>query len=206
MNDPPDQTAEFSAANLLSFCGNDRPHVLLDDVLVLPQAGVHVEEEHALRLEVGLQLVVDDLRLVLGADPGEILLLRLGDAELVPGIEDVGRQVLPFRGLLLGRLDVVVDVVEVDLADVAAPRGKRACEEVVQALVPELPHPVGLVLVLGDRLDELVRQASARLEEVVLGLVRVGEAVLILGANPLDDIGLGSTHAATSASFGMKAS
>ena len=51
---------------------DDRAEVLLDDVLVLAQAGVHVEgEEHALRLEVGLQLVVDDLRLVLGAYPGE---------------------------------------------------------------------------------------------------------------------------------------
>ena len=95
MNDPPDQTAEFSAANLLSFCGMIVPDVLLDDVLVLAQRRVHVEEDHALRLEVGLELVVDDLGLVLRADAGEVLLLRLGDAELVPGVEDLGRQVLP---------------------------------------------------------------------------------------------------------------
>jgi hypothetical protein len=62
---------------------------------VLAQAGVHVEEEHALRLEVGLELVVDDLRLVLRADAGEVLLLGLRDPELVPGVLDVGGQVLP---------------------------------------------------------------------------------------------------------------
>ena len=76
-------------------------------------------------------------------------------------------------GLLLGRLDVVVDVVEVDAGDVAAPGRQRAREEVVERAVAELPHPVGLVLVLGDRLDELVRQAAARLEEVVLRRRRI---------------------------------
>ena len=48
-----------------------------------------------LRLEVRLELVVDDLRLVLGPDAGEVLLLRLGDPEPVPGVEDLRREVLP---------------------------------------------------------------------------------------------------------------
>ena len=65
------------------------------EVLVLAKAAVHVEEEDALLLELGLELVVDDLRLVLRAHTGEVLLLRLGDAELVPGVENLGRQVLP---------------------------------------------------------------------------------------------------------------
>ena len=142
-------------------------------------------------LEILLELVVDDLGLVLGADTGEVLLLRLGDAELVPGVEDLGGQVLPLVDLLLGRLDVVVDVLEVDLADVAAPGRERPREEVVERLVPELAHPVGLVLVLGDRLDDLVREAPAGLEEVVLRLVGVREAVLVLAANVLDDLVLG---------------
>ena len=141
MNEPPDQTAELSAANLLSFCGMIVPEVLLDDVLVLAQRRVHVEEDDALRLEVGLELVVDDLRLVLGADAGEVLLLRLGDAELVPGVEDLGREVVPLVDLLLGRPDVVVDVVEVDLREVAAPGRERARVEVVERLVAELAHP-----------------------------------------------------------------
>ncbi len=115
MNDPPDHTAELSAANLLSFCG-----------MIVPKYC------HALIRQVLLQLVVDDLGLVLGADAGEVLLFRLGDAELVPGVLDVRRQVLPGLGLFLGRLDVVVDVLEVDLVEVAAPLWERAREEVVQ--------------------------------------------------------------------------
>jgi hypothetical protein len=66
---------------------DDRPDVLLDDVLVLAQARVHVEEEHALRLEVGLELVVDDLGLVLGPDAGEVLLLASG----IPSLSQVSR-------------------------------------------------------------------------------------------------------------------
>ena len=55
-----------------------------------------------------------------------------------------------------------------------------------------LPHPGRLVLVLRDRLDDLVRDPAARLEEVVAGLVRVREPVLdrVVGADPLDDLSL----------------
>jgi hypothetical protein len=109
--------------------------------------------------------VVDDLRLVLRADAGEVLLLRLRDAELVPGVQDVGRQILPRLRLLLGRLDVVEDVLEVDVVQVAAPLRQRTREEVVEALVPELAHPVRLVLVLGDRLDQLVREPRPDLKK-----------------------------------------
>jgi hypothetical protein len=52
--------------------------------------------------------------------------------------------------------------------------------------------------VLGDRLDDLVRKAAAGLEEVRLGLVRVGEAVPVLLANLLDGLGLGGHQAFTS--------
>src|SRR5581483_4206920 len=148
--------------------------------------------QHSFRFEIGLQLVVDDLRLVLGADAGEVLLLRLGDAELVPGVLDVGRQVLPRLGLLLGGLDVVVDVVEVDAGEISSPGRQRPGEEVVERPMAHLPHPSRLVLVLRDRLDDLVRNPAARLEEVVAGLIRVREPVLglVVGADPLDDLSL----------------
>jgi hypothetical protein len=175
---------------------DDRPEVLLDEVLVLAQARIHVEEEHALLRQVFLELVVDDLGLVLGADTGEVLLLGLWDAQLVPRVLDVGRQVFPRIGLLLGGLDVVVDVLEVDLCQVAAPHRQRPREEVVQRLVPELPHPLRLLLVLRDRLDDLVRDPAARLVEVGLGFVRVGEPVLVLLSDLLDGLGLGGHQAA----------
>ncbi len=158
---------------------------------MLPQAGVHVEEDHALLLELLLELVVHDLGLVLGADAGEVLLLGLGDPEPVPGVLDVGRQVLPGVGLLLGRLQVVEDVLEVDLGQVAAPGRHRAGAEVLERLEPERAHPLRLVLVLGDLRDDLGSQAALRLEDGDLGVV---EAVLVVVADAGDDFGLGRGH------------
>ncbi len=179
------------SCELVVVLRDDRPEVLLDELLVLTQARVHVKEEDSLLLEIPLKLVVHDLGLVLRAHACEVFLLRLGDAELVPGVEDLGRQVLPALGLLLGRSDVVVDALEVDVVQVPAPLRQRAREEVVERLVPELAHPVGLVLVLRYRLDDLVRDAATGLEEVVLGLVRVRESVLVLLADLLNCLGLG---------------
>lgn len=103
---------------------DDGAEVLLEEVLVLLQRRVGVEEEHALGLEVLTDRVVDDLRLVLSRDAGdEALLLRLGDAELVVGVLDVLGKVLPRGGLLLRGAHEVLDVVEVDRAEVGAPRG-----------------------------------------------------------------------------------
>ena len=86
MNEPPDQTAELSAANLLSFCGMIVPMYCLTMSSCSRRPESMSRKITPLRLEVGLELVVDDLRLVLGADAGEVLLLRLGDAELVPRV------------------------------------------------------------------------------------------------------------------------
>jgi hypothetical protein len=126
MNEPPDQTAEFRAANLLSFCGMIVPKYCLTSSSCSRRPSP-CRGRGLLLLEVLLELVVHDLGLVLRAHAREVLLLRLGNAELVPGVEDLRRQVLPALGLLLSGTDVVVDVLEVDVVQVPAPlRSGRA--------------------------------------------------------------------------------
>jgi hypothetical protein len=177
---------------------DDRREVLADEVLVLAQARVHVHEDDALRLELLVDLVVDDLGLVLRADAGEELALGLGDAEPVEGLLDVLGDVVPGALGLLGRAHEVMDVVEVDLGEVRrAPGRHRPGEEVLERLEAELAHPLRLVLELGDLLDELLRQALRGLVEIVLGVV---EAVLlrVVGVDSLEGFllgdGLGSCH------------
>ena len=145
---------------------------------MLAEGGVHVGEDHALLLELLVHLVVDDLRLVLGADAGEELALGLGDAEAVEGVLDVLGDLGPVAAVLLRGADEVVDVVEVDLVQVAAPLRGRAGLEVLIGLDPEVPHPLRLVLVLGDRLDDLAGETLRGLVGVA-GL-RVVEAELLL--------------------------
>jgi hypothetical protein len=82
MNEPPDHTAVLSAANLLSPGGMTVPKYSRKSSSCSRSAGVGVEEDDALLLEVLADLVVDDLGLVLRGDAGdEALLLGLGDAQ-----------------------------------------------------------------------------------------------------------------------------
>ncbi|GAA2784446.1 hypothetical protein GCM10020219_064960 [Nonomuraea dietziae] len=178
MNEPPDQVAVLSAGELVVAHRDDRAEVLLEELLVLAQARVRVDEDDALLLQVLTDLVVDDLGLVLGRDTGdEALLLGLGDAELVVGVLDVGGQLVPGSGLLLGGAHEVLDVVEVDAGEVGAPRGKRLLAEQPEALQAKVEHPLRLVLERGDVADDLLGQAT--LGRGARG-VRVGPAELVI--------------------------
>src|SRR5262249_12995808 len=146
---------------------------------------------HALLLEVLADLVVDDLGLVLGADAGEELALRLGDPEAVEGLLDVLGDLVPAAAVLLGRADEVVDVVPVDLAEVPAPRRRPPRLEVLPRLEPELAHPLRLVLVLGDRLDDLAREALRGLVRVARLGIAEAELLRVVGADLLQRLLLG---------------
>ena len=157
---------------------------------MLAEGGVHVREDHALSLELLVHLVVDGLGLVLRADAGEELPLGLGDAELVEGVLDVLGHLVPGVADLLGGADEVVDVLEVDLVEVPAPLGGRPALVVLVGLEAEVAHPLRLGLVLGDRLDELPREALRRLVRVAGLGVGEAEALLVVGADVLE-AGLG---------------
>ena len=138
---------------MLSFCG--MIVALLHELLVLAQARVHVEEDDALA-SIRLELVVDDLGLVLRPTPARYFFSASGIPSRSTCRGSQRGEFLPLIDLLLGRLQVVVDVVEVDAGEVGAPPG-MAAREVVERLVAELPHPVGLRLVVGDDVEQLVQ-------------------------------------------------
>ena len=84
---------------LVVTCRNHGPEVLLDELGVLAHSGVGVDEDDSLLLQVTTDLVVNDLRLVLGSDSRyEALALGLGDADAVVGVLDVLGQVVPGVG------------------------------------------------------------------------------------------------------------
>ena len=76
--------------------GDDGAEVLLEELGVLAQRRVGVHEDDALRLELLVDLVVDDLGLVLRGDAGdEALTLGLGDAEPLVRVADVFGKLFP---------------------------------------------------------------------------------------------------------------
>ena len=74
--------------------------------------------------------------------------------------------IVPGLALVVGRLQVVVDVLEID-ADVATPLGHRLRLENLERFEAEIPHPGRFVLHLGNLRDDLRIQALLRLEDVV---------------------------------------
>ena len=96
----------------------DRDHrgeVLLHQVGIFANRRVGVDEDDALFLQVFTQAVVDNLGLILGPDARQKLAFGFGNAQLVERVLDLGRNVVPGLSLAVGRLHVVVNVVEVEL-------------------------------------------------------------------------------------------
>ena len=97
MNEPPDQTAELRAANLLSFEGMTVAKYCAEQLGMIFESRVGVGEDDAFLREVFLQAAVDDFRLVLRLDAGEVFLFRLGNSQAVVGFADVFGDVAPVR-------------------------------------------------------------------------------------------------------------
>src|SRR5690606_32516975 len=104
----------------------------------------------------------------------------LRNAQLVEGVLDVLRDILPVRRVAVRRADVVVDVVEVDrLQELGAtgPRRVLLLQERAIRIEAELEHPLGLPLHLRHLADDVLVQALLGDEQRLLIVV---EAPLVL--------------------------
>jgi len=144
--------------------GRDRgPKVFLEDFGVFLEAGVGVEEDHALLFQVLADLVVDHFGFILGGHAiDQALAFRLGDAQAVIGLLDVLGQVVPRLGYLVGGTNKVLEVVEIQEAEVWAPGGDGFALEGFECLEADVQHPLRFVLGLGDIADYLFIQALFR--------------------------------------------
>ena len=145
--------------------GRDDPaEILAEQVGVLADGGVGVGEDDALLRQVFLQRAIHHLAFELRLHAREELPFGLGDAETVEGLLDGIGNFFPGLALLLGGLQVVEDVLEVD-GDVAAPVGHRLGVEDLERLEPEVAHPGRLALHLRDLRDDVRIDAAAGLED-----------------------------------------
>ena len=164
--------------------GHDRGEVLPEQVGVLLEPVLDGLEDHPLLLPLLAQRVVYHLRLVLGSHAGENLTLRLRNAELLERVLDLVRDIVPrvFHSIL--RTDVEVDLVQIELVEIAAPVGHRLRLEDLQSLESEFQHPLRLLFVGRDLSYDLLIEALAGLEDrLVLG----DEVVSVLVESELGD-------------------
>ena len=145
--------------------------MLLEDLGVFLERLVGAHEHDADLRQLLADRVVDHLGVVLRADAGEELALRLGDAQLLEGRLDLLGDVVPRLLFALGRLAVVDDLVEVDAVETVGPVRHGTLDEVLVGAEAELEHPVRLVLEPADLLDGLARQPA-------LGLAQVDDVVV----------------------------
>ena len=160
----PDRAVE--RRELVVLGRDDRAEVAAEDVGVFLERLVGAHEHDADLGQLLADRVVDDLGVVLRADAGQELALRLGDPQPLERLLDLLGDVVPRLLFALGRLAVVDDLVEVDVLEVAAPLGHRPAQEVLVRAQPELEHPVGLVLERADLFDGVPGEAALRLAEV----------------------------------------
>jgi hypothetical protein len=143
---------------------NDRREVVADDVGVLADGRIRIGEDHALVRKVFLQRAVDHLALELGLDARQELPFGFGDAQLLERVLDLLRDVIPASALVVGRLQVVEDVLEIQ-SQVSAPLGHRLGFKDLQRPQAEIAHPGGFAFHLGDLRNDVRVQAPASLED-----------------------------------------
>ena len=159
------------------ICRRDKLHeVFLNHVRILAcQRGFHIRVDDTLLRHEILQIVVDKLGVVLGADTGQIFMLGLRDAQLVERGFDLLRDLVPGALHFRVRADIGDDLVHVKAVDRRAPRRHLHPVVEVKGLQAELMHPLRIMLFLRDLIDDLGRQSLLDLVEILFVVLEVIE-------------------------------
>ena len=159
--------------------GHELHKVLAHHVGVLALHGaLHVGIHNALGSDGVLDIVVNKLGVVLRADAGERLALRLRDAQTLKGLLDVLRDVLPVVAHLGVGADIGCDVIHVQSLDGGSPVGYLHLVIYLEGFKPELLHPCGIVLFLGELFHDLRRETGLDAVSVVLLVPYVVDAAV----------------------------
>ena len=110
--------------------------------------------------------MIDHFGVVLRANAGKELPLRLWNAESLECLLDLIGHVIPRLLFALGWLSVVDDLRKIELGKVATPVRHGARLKVLIGAEAVLQHPGGLVLCLRDLADGRLGQARLRLAKV----------------------------------------
>ena len=141
---------------------------LLHEIRIVPgQGGLHVRVDDAALCDLVLHVVVDELGVVLGADAREGLPLCLRNAELLKGVLDLLRDLVPVSLHVALRAHVGGDAVHIQTVDRRTPVGDLRIVVDFQTLEPEVVHPLRVVLLLGDLLHDVAGQTLLHPEEAL---------------------------------------
>ena len=156
--------------------------VVLDHIAVGTVEGtLDIGVDDALGRNFRTDVMVNEFGVILGADTGEGLPLRFGDAEAFERILDIFGNVFPLAGHAGLGLDVGDDVVEIQAVDGGAPGRHLGMVEDVEALQTEVSHPFRIVLFFGDLQNDILGQTgidSVKIDLLISEVIEVALYVL----------------------------
>ncbi len=164
--------------------GDELHKILLNHVGVLAFKGaLHVGIDDALRSDLVADIVIDKLRVILRADAGERLALCLRDAKALKRVLYILGHVVPVVLHFCVRADISGDMVNVQSLYGRTPIGGGGLVIYLQGMKPELLHPDGIVLFLGQLVDYPGRQPLLHAVGIMFNVTDViYAAVYILNA------------------------
>ena len=157
----------------------DRRKILSEDLRVFPQAAVNIKKDHTFGLYLFQHVVIDRFRFILGRYAGQILLFRFRDTELLKGILDLFRHIIPALFRFLGNPLVIGEVLKIDLGEIRSPFRHRHRFKLVKGLHAEFGHPFRFPFDLTDGAYNLFIQSFSGIEDTDV-LIRKSIAVIIL--------------------------
>ena len=142
---------------------------------------LNIGVNHALCGHLGLDVVVDHFGVILGTHTSQRSPFGLGDAKPLKRVFDVVGHLAPLAPHLSLGADVSDDIAHVQSLDGGAPVLHRHGVVDAQALLAENAHPLGVILFLGNFLDDLRGQAGIDLKGSVGLVLDVVNAAVHLG-------------------------
>ncbi len=105
-------------------------------------------------------------------------MLGFGDAQFVESVLDIVGDIVPILFALLGRLDVVKNIVKVDLVESGSPVWHGTVDVMLVRFEAEIEHPLRLAFHARNIFNDFTAQSAFRFEHVVI--VAVVKAIFII--------------------------
>ena len=154
----------------LMIRGRDQLHKMTADHFRVGtvHCALKIRVDDPLLRDLLFHIVIDQLRIILGTDAGQRFTLRLRDPELLEGIADGLRNILPVCSHLRVRPYICHDIFHIESFNIRTPVDHRRSVIDLKGSEPEFPHPFRVILFSRDRLDNVRRKAFVDLPGILI--------------------------------------
>ena len=172
---PAGKDCAVEGGELVVAGGDDFAEPRTENLRVFLQAFGTVDENHALIGDRFLNVGIGGFAVKLRFHPGEEFAFLLGNAEAFEGHLHLLRHIIPRPGGGGAAAEVITDLAEVDILEVlGGPVGRHGLvPKDFEGALPEITHPVRVVLHIRDVIDGRLAEADAGVELVIFRIRKI---------------------------------